>query len=711
MSRSLVHGLAVVLMVGVCPATIATGASPIHPPVPLLDAEGQSVVKSGKPVSTMKSCAACHDTQYIAAHSYHVALGRNERMAMGSLPGRRPWDWSPGTFGRWSPLTYRYLSPPGDRRLDLGTAEWIQQFGARHVGGGPAWHGYGDGPLVERAAASEGDPDAHVLDPATGRPHPWDWRASGAVEMNCFLCHVEDPDNDARRKELDEGRFAWANTATLANTSVVRRNSSDFNARESGSRVQGDSPIFVDTKIGTVPVRREGNAWSYQADAFRADGTVEATRLGIGRPTSEHCGQCHGATHRGEEPLKLQPSLAAWSTATKGQVFSGQRISESAVNLKDRQRLTRPWDVHAERLMDCASCHFSLNHPAYYEPTPRTRPEHLEYEPRRLPLGEYVHRPSHQFAKGHTAQGTAARHLDGTMRRCDDCHNAADTHDWLPYRDVHFSRLSCEACHVAETYAPAIRQVDWTVPRPNGEPAVEWRGTDSPAGGDSALIAGFRPVLLPREDLDGRRRLVPHNLVAAWYWVEGGAAPRPVRLADLKSALLAPGGYHPEIIQALDTDRDGRIADAERELDTPEKVAAVRRRLEAVGVTQPHIEAEIQPYGLHHGVGPKKWATRNCQTCHTASSRLGAAMVLASAVPAGVLPRLVGDSGTELAGELQIDAAGQLVYRPSTREASLYVLGHDRWRWIDALGGLAMAGVVLGVAIHAGLRIRAGRRG
>ena len=37
-------------------------------------------------------------------------------------------------------------------------------------------------------------------------------QASGVVEMNCFLCHADRPDNDARVEELRAGRFAWAAT-------------------------------------------------------------------------------------------------------------------------------------------------------------------------------------------------------------------------------------------------------------------------------------------------------------------------------------------------------------------------------------------------------------------------------------------------------------------------------------------------------------------
>ena len=35
-------------------------------------------------------------------------------------------------------------------------------------------------------------------------------------------------------------------------------------------------------------------------------------------------------------------------------------------------------------------------------------PDYLTYDPRRQNIGEYLYRPSHQFAKGDTAQHTVA---------------------------------------------------------------------------------------------------------------------------------------------------------------------------------------------------------------------------------------------------------------------------------------------------------------
>ncbi|MBL0149396.1 MAG: hypothetical protein IPP87_12050 [Ideonella sp.] len=55
-----------------------------------------------------------------------------------SQPSKKTWNASPGLFGQWDPLRYRYLSQAGDERLDLATAEWLMRMASGGGGGGPA---------------------------------------------------------------------------------------------------------------------------------------------------------------------------------------------------------------------------------------------------------------------------------------------------------------------------------------------------------------------------------------------------------------------------------------------------------------------------------------------------------------------------------------------------------------------------------------------
>ncbi|TWT84734.1 hypothetical protein CA13_62140 [Planctomycetes bacterium CA13] len=675
--------ISTVLLAFVLGADHQVPTTSLHPPIVLRDRGGELVMDSGQPISTSVSCGKCHDTDFIQRHSYHASLDIDRTVDVGSLDGYRPWDYGRGGVGRWNPLTYRYLTPPGQQTLRMGIADWIRLQGRWHIGGGPALRGFGQVPLDEQVASSDVssvDPNHQVFDPKDGQLRAWDWQQSGVVEMNCFLCHVDHPDNAARIEQLEAGKFGWANTATLAKTGLVEPS---------------------------------GEGWTYHRDAFEEDGSVTTEHLPLRKPTSAHCGQCHGLTHDGEEPLELKLSLRQWSTATKGQVFSAQRISDSAANIEGKEELTRPWDAHAQAMLDCRSCHFSINNPAEFRSSDRNRPKHLSYEPRRLTLSEYLRQPSHQFAKGQTAQGSIAGHLAGTMRRCEDCHDAPSTHDWLPYQAVHFERLSCEACHISQSFAPAIEQVDWTLVDTNGQPPTDWRGWKRDANGQ-ALVTGFEPVLLPRSDLNGRARLFPINLVSVWYWVAGAEQPLPVRESDLQRAFLPNGIYHPELAAVLDADDDGQLSRRELRLDTSDKVAVAKRLLTEIGVSQPHIVGELQPYELHHGVGPGRDAIRDCEACHAKTSRLTQPISLADYLPGGVMPSPIGGTDVIFAGSFndgptEGESNTSLSWRPNLREADFYVLGHDDWPWVNVLGVLSILGTLIGTMIHAGLRIRHGR--
>ena len=65
--------------------------SPLHPTFPLLDEYGENVLDSGHPVSTMETCGTCHDTDFIAGHSFHTSVGLDDFGAPGAIQSRRRW--------------------------------------------------------------------------------------------------------------------------------------------------------------------------------------------------------------------------------------------------------------------------------------------------------------------------------------------------------------------------------------------------------------------------------------------------------------------------------------------------------------------------------------------------------------------------------------------------------------------------------------------
>jgi len=248
------------------------------------------VLESGGAVSTMNTCGACHDTAFIAEHSFHASVGTNDLTAPGQTESERPWDISPGFFGKWNSIGYRYLSPLGDERIDLTTPEWLKTYGIRHAGGGPAVYAQ-DGSLLTDLRASANNPETSIRDPKTGELVAWDWEESGIIEMNCFLCHTPNPNTDARAEEIHAGNFRWANTATLVGTDLVE-----------GSK---------------------GN-YEWNPEAFNAEGDLQDEYIFIQDPSNNNCALCHGLVHEDiDEPIAtIGCAPERWSTITTGQIIS-----------------------------------------------------------------------------------------------------------------------------------------------------------------------------------------------------------------------------------------------------------------------------------------------------------------------------------------------------------------------------------------------------
>ena len=654
------------------PRAAENKSSSLHPTFPLLDKDGENVLDSGEPVSTLNTCGACHDTEFISSHSYHADVGLSNFSPTGEISDGRVWDTSPGLFGKWDPLTYRYLSMEGDQRIDLTTPGWLQEFGVRHVGGGPATTSQ-EGIPLEELDPGLNDLQSSIVDLNSAKLVPWNWNESGVIEMNCFLCHIPDPDADARAEAIHSGQFNWANTATLVSSGIVEE---------------------------------RGGQYLWNKDAFLADGELASAYIKIQDPTNENCGQCHGLVHDNlSEPLVTGGCVPErMRTVTTGQIISGQELSDSGMNLAEKESLSRSWDIHAERLVNCTDCHFSLNNPVYYQEDEDSRPEHLIFDPRRIKIGEYLQQPDHQFARGQSAQSSINPELVDTMRRCESCHSTESGHDWLPYQERHFESMSCESCHIPKIYSNALAQLDYTVLAPGSEPLKDCRGIDGNPNSMDSLITGFEPVLLPREDVDGNIKLAPYNLVSAWYWIYGDP-PRPVRLQDLEAAYFEDGEYHADLKEAFDGDRNGDLDLPELVLDDLEKEKVVAGRLQELGLENPRIVGDVQPYSINHNVANGEWVTRDCEECHGSGSRIYQPFKLASYIPGGTLPEFSPGSNVQATGDLFLDeGSGELFYLPLASDENYYILGHDRINWVDLIGSLIFMGVVLAIATHAGLR-------
>src|SRR5574341_807459 len=155
----IITGLVIVSLTFGIRAVVATSdfaptktSSSMHPTFPLIARDGNNVLEHSNPVSTMKTCGQCHDAEFIQSHAFHSDLGLSDYQENGG------YNASTGTFGKWDPLTYRFLSQPNDERLDMSTAEWMMLYGSRIVGGGPATTSR-DGTSLTELKASKDNPE------------------------------------------------------------------------------------------------------------------------------------------------------------------------------------------------------------------------------------------------------------------------------------------------------------------------------------------------------------------------------------------------------------------------------------------------------------------------------------------------------------------------------------------------------------------------
>jgi hypothetical protein len=436
-----------------------------------------------------------------------------------------------------------------------------------------------------------------------------------------------------------------------------------------------------------------GSGFEVVEDAFEADGSVRQGLLQIGPPAARACGFCHGVVDSGMDPITLaRRTPDDRMTEFGGVVFSGRRISDAAINIAGRDGLVRPWDVHAERLLDCNHCHFAPNHPAHAAPRAGSAPRHLRDDVRRPGVGEFLLRPDHRLANSGPGEG----------RGCTSCHEARAVHGFLPRIDRHLEKLACEACHVPALYAPARQEADYSMLERPGVPRLTYRGTAGAPTDPRAYVTGYRPVLLPRRE-DGVTKLAPHNLVTTWRWVS--AAGQPVPTDRLDAAFFVGGRHHPDLVRALDRNGDRRLEGPELILDSADRVASARSRLEAVGVKAPRIVGSIESRSIHHGIAPGSSATRDCAACHDRASRLSEPLRLSDRAPFGATLAASG-----LSGEVMGAVADRIDFVPRSDRAGLYVLGHSRLGAIDRIGLLAVLAVLGAVLTHGILRWRAARR-
>jgi thiosulfate reductase cytochrome b subunit/cytochrome c553 len=553
-------------------------------------------------------------------------------------------------------------------------AQQLGSEGSRHEWqAGPGYFGDWDPLRYDSALTEEGRIDIEAWLKQSGARHVGGGPVAELIEMDCLLCHSDLTDPTARRQSLQRGDYAWANSSGLSQTDIL--------------------------------LDSEGQ-WLWNPDKFQADGSLVEGVLSIRKPTDENCAQCHGIVDRQLDiPLTVSSDLATRSMSDRtGQIISPQKVFNSGMNIAGKDSLAHAFDVHADRVVGCVNCHYSLNNPVYFQQREESRPLHLDFDPRRLSSADYLQRPLHQFAKGKSTHGLAAAGSENSLRRCESCHDAGKVHQWLPYRERHFSSLACESCHIPNLYGPALQTLDWTLPDRDGQPRRRYRNVEGDPASADGLFHGFRPVILARENVSGVHKLSPYNLVTSWYWLAGNPA-RPVSREQLVNALYQGDEWHADLLRALDDDGDGRLTGSELNLDSEERATAVRERLQESGLDNVQLSSEITPFSISHNVVNGRWATRECSSCHDKDSLFATAFTLSDYRAGGQLPahNNTADSyaGLNLDGEIIGRDDGSVAYIPDSSASGFYIIGLNSLDLVDKLGLLMFFGVSMGVSGHA----------
>ncbi len=241
----------------------------------------------------------------------------------------------------------------------------------------PGYYGGWDPLRYDSALGDQGEIDTDAWLKLFGARHVGGGPVSDRVEMDCLLCHSDLTGQRERGLALQQGDFEWANSLAFSQRDIL---------------LLGD----------------EG--WQWNPAMFQADGSLTKGLLDIRKPRDENCAQCHGQVDNSlDNPLTITADLSGRSmTDRTGQIFSPQKLSNSGLNLADKESLNHAFDVHSDRVVACVNCHYSLNNPVYFQQREESRPVHLDFDPRRLTSADYLERPLHQFAKGKSILGLAA---------------------------------------------------------------------------------------------------------------------------------------------------------------------------------------------------------------------------------------------------------------------------------------------------------------
>ncbi len=466
----------------------------VHPPIPLLDEDGEHVLTSGRPYSSRKSCgnnegSGCHNYDSIT-HAYHFEMGRNEARDWFGKVRKLPHLVSPGYFGGYAcmggnnpEVLAKKVNTTEDRFADRGSPGWVLRCSGCHPGGGwmerdregirydrrdPTTIPYLDGDYYNRGTTDSNEPAGSDV------VSLWDWRKSGVAEADCLMCHVDlsrlkkfDPQllgsgtssaldhfRTLRRTYLaGQGFFRFMGTAILEfiNLNTTDDNSKDESAVTFRRTLNGEHNVHTRTKpLYSLVLNDDGEPiLDWNESAFDGDRKIAIPMLRF--PDNDNCMLCH-RTSPGRRGF-----YGFGDDAEPTYDEDGILIDE---NYKYDIHKGKPWTENGvtKKIDNCNACHSRL----YFRPTWQSTDLDAD----------------HNILKGNSDMD-CANYLDyrPNARSCEYCHNdapnpaipsghsdmlSAHTERWRAKGDLkgypkdslprivkaHLDSISCQACHI-----------------------------------------------------------------------------------------------------------------------------------------------------------------------------------------------------------------------------------------------------------------------
>jgi formate dehydrogenase gamma subunit len=300
--KSLTGGAALLaLSLVVVPVAVAAQ----HPAIYLLDANGSFINpvrgdNADTPFSTKRTCGMCHDYSQIT-QGFHFQMGWDVVSDDYGVEQGRPWSISNGFLGRWYPYAFRQLAKKQNTstdEIDLTVYDFVgfsspgggePPCGACHPGGGGFEYDRDGNRYDEHLAANPS-----LSESLDGDYYRSRWDASGVVEADCLICHLEGYNFGSRVRQLTNGNYRWA--------------------------------VVAGSRLGTVQgaVRRgQTPSVTYETRLFNADGSITLDMSWP--PPDDNCVYCHGQSD------------------VKKRGFSWNDIFNS--------------DIHNQQGVSCTACH------------------------------------------------------------------------------------------------------------------------------------------------------------------------------------------------------------------------------------------------------------------------------------------------------------------------------------------------------------------